>query len=307
MPHGLNRTKIHAGFAVIYEAANLRLLTRPLDQYSLTTYFGKDGAVLRGPAATVFTMGPAGLSTPHARNWNAGIERELTENTLLRINYLCRRSADGFTYINQIAPNQAPPPDMVRKYGASVFDAIYALTNDRRDQYDSLEVTFRQTLRTQYGWLASYTRSRAASNAVLDIEVSDPMTVLHNSGPMPWDSPHRLVGWAYLPLFWKDWAVASLLETRTGFPFSIQNGGFAIGDVNTRRFPAFFEWNLHLERRFVFRSQRWEFRGGFNNLTNRNNPNVVNANADSRSFLQYYGGQRRTLNFRIRWLGKAKL
>jgi len=32
----------------------------------------------------------------------------------------------------------------------------------------------------------------------------------------------------------------------------------------------------------------------------------VNANSDSRYFMHFYGGQGRTLNFRIRWLGKAE-
>ncbi len=41
-----------------------------------------------------------------------------------------------------------------------------------------------------------------------------------------------------------------------------------------------------------------------NNLTNHRNPNVVNGNVESRNYMQFYGGQRRSLNFRIRWLGK---
>ena len=305
MPHGLTGTRIHAAYAVVFEAANLRLLTRPLDQYSLTTYFSGDGTVLRGPSVSAFALGPWPLSTPRARNWSAGLERELADNTALRVNYRHRRGDRGFTYTNQLGPGQIPSGDMVQRFGASEFDALYMLGNSRHDVFDSLEIAARQTLRKQYGWLASYTRSRTLSNAVLDIDVSDPTIVLRNSGPMPWDTPHRFVGWTYLPLFWKDWAVAGMLETRTGFPFSIQNNGRVIGDVNTRRYPAFFELNLHIERRFVLRGHRWEARMGFNNLTGHDNPNVVNANTDSQHFLQYYGGQGRTLNFRIRWLGRA--
>jgi hypothetical protein len=44
---------------------------------------------------------------------------------------------------------------------------------------------------------------------------------------------------------------------------------------------------------------------GFNNITNHRNPNTVNNNTASAHFLSFYGGQSRTLNFRIRWLGKA--
>lgn len=305
-PRGLGGTMLRAGYAVVYEETNLRLFTRPLDQYSLTTWYAPDGT--RGPAttATVFTLGNQRLSAPRARNWNAGIQHAVTGNTDLQVRYFGRRGVRGFTYVNQLAPGQPAPLDMAQQFGASAFEALYSLGNQRRDAYDSLEVTARQTLRRQYGWLASYTRSRAVSNAVLDIEIADPIRVLRNVGPMPWDSPHRFVGWAYLPLPWKNWAVAGMVEMRTGFPYSVQNAGFVVEDVDTRRFPFFFEWNQHLERRFVFRAHRWEFRAGLNNLTNHYNPNVVNANPDSRNFLRYYGGQRRAVNFRIRWLGRAE-
>lgn len=67
----------------------------------------------------------------------------------------------------------------------------------------------------------------------------------------------------------------------------------------------FFALNLHGERRFIFHGHRWELRMGFIDLTNRRNPNVVNSNADSPNFLRFYGGQSRSLNFRLRWLGKT--
>jgi hypothetical protein len=214
----------------------------------------------------------------------------------LQLRYVGRRSSRGFLFQNQLALGQGVPG----------FDAIYLLGNDRRDSYDSLEVSARQTLRGQYGWVASYTRSRAVSNAALDIDVSDPVRILATAGPMPWDSPHRFVGWTYLPLFRKGWAVAGMVEARSGFPYSVVNAAYAVAEANTRRFPFFFEWNQDMERRFVFRKHRWEFRAGLNNVTNRQNPNVVNANAESTNFLRYYGGQRRVVNFRIRWLGRAE-
>jgi hypothetical protein len=214
----------------------------------------------------------------------------------LQVRYIGRRGARGFLFRNRLAPGQEAPG----------FDAIYELGNERRDAYDSVEVSARQTMRGQYGWLASYTRSRAVSNAALDIEVADPVRILATAGPMPWDSPHRFIGWGYLPLFRKGWAAAGMVEARSGFPFSVLNAAFSVTEANTRRFPFFFEWNQHVERRFTLRGHRWEFRAGLNNVTNRGNPNVVNANAESSNFLRYYGGQRRVANFRIRWLGKAE-
>jgi hypothetical protein len=289
------RTAVRAGYGVVYEESNLRLFTRPLDQYALTTYYAPDGAVTRAGAAMIFQAPASGLSLPRAHNWSAGVQHTV-RNLELQVRHIGRRSSRGFLFRNELAPGQGVPG----------FDAIYNLGNDRRDAYDSLEVAARQTLRGQYGWMASYTRSRAVSNAALDIEVADPVRILSTAGPMPWDSPHRFVGWAYLPLFRKGWAAAGMIEARSGFPYSVVNSGYTVAEANTRRFPFFFEWNQHIERRFVFRGHRWEFRAGLNNVTNHQNPNVVNANAESANFLRYYGGQRRVANFRIRWLGRAE-
>jgi hypothetical protein len=81
--------------------------------------------------------------------------------------------------------------------------------------------------------------------------------------------------------------------------------GRVTGAINSWRYPQFFELNLHVERRFRFRGHHWAGRVGFNNITNHRNPNTVNNNTASAHFLSFYGGQSRTLNFRIRWLGKA--
>jgi hypothetical protein len=141
----------------------------------------------------------------------------------------------------------------------------------------------------------------------VDVNIDDPLIISDNAGPMPWDAPHRLMTWGYLPTFWKSWATAYLLEYRTGFPFSVQDdAGRLVGDLNSYRFPAYFETNLHFERRFAFRRHRWAFRFGCNNLTGRRNPTTVNANTASVNYMQFYGGQSRSLNFRIRWLGRAR-
>src|SRR2546426_6244703 len=54
-PPRLRNTKISAGYAVIREASNLRLFTRPLDQYVLTTHFLPGGGFI-GPQASLFAI-----------------------------------------------------------------------------------------------------------------------------------------------------------------------------------------------------------------------------------------------------------
>ena len=304
-PPRWKHTKISGGYAVVYDATNLRLFTRPLDQHSLATTFRHDGTIERGPAVTAYTIDNRHPATPHYQNWSLGLEQRLPGSVYARFNYLRKRGRDGFAYSNAIGPATPPPPEKIAAFGTAVFDALYTLGNLRRDVYDSFEITVRRRFRNQYELFASYTRSRAFSNSVVDLNVDDPLLISNNVGRMPWDSPNRFLSWGYLPMFLKNWTVAYLLEARNGFPFSVQDEERRIvGALNSYRFPNFFELNVHFERRFRFRGYWWALRFGFNNLTNHKNPNVVNNNTSSPQFLSFFGGQTRALTFRIRWLGE---
>jgi len=300
-------TKISASYAIIADATNLEAFTRPLDQYSLLTSFRRDGTISGGPGATLYAFGSArGWATPKYQNWGVSLEQRLPAKLYGRVNYLSRRSQNGFTYVNTLGQIAAPPAEAAQALGATHFDGIFELRNLRRDVFDSVEIMVRQPFGQQYEWMASYTRSRALSNAVLDLSIDQPMSILKNFGRMPWDSPNRFLSWGRLPLPWKDWALAYMAECRDGFPFSIQDEGRQIGTVNGSRYPLFFELNLAVERRFVFRGNRWAGRLGSNNITDHRNPNVVNNNIASPHFLTFYGGQNRTLEFRLRWLGSTE-
>jgi hypothetical protein len=184
-------------------------------------------------------------------------------------------------------------------------DALFDLTNYRRDTFDSYSVSVRYNIKRLYEWMASYTYSRALSNTVVDVSAEDPVMVANNVGRMAWDAPHRFLSWGYLPTPFKNWAVAYLVDSRSGFPFStVTYDGRIAGAVSSRRYPTFFEMNLHLERRFEFRNHRWALRFGGNNLTGRINPDTVNNIVESPRFLTFYGGNGRAVQFRIRWLGK---
>jgi hypothetical protein len=305
-PWGVEKTRISGGYATIYDASSLRLFTRPLDQYTLTTYYYPDQTVARGPAATLYWIDPARrYRRPQYHSLSLGLEQILPGGLLARFDWLRKRGMDGFTYANEAAEGGAPLA--ARALGFDTVDAVYSLANFRRDRMDSAAVTVRRFFGSQYQWMASYTRSRAMSNAVVDVNVDDPLIISQNVGPMPWDTPNRFMTWGYLPTPWKNWAAAYLFEYRTGFPFSIQDdAGKVVGDLNSYRFPEYFELNAHFERRFVFRGHRWAFRFGCNNLTGRRNYTTVNANTASANFMHFYGGSGRTLNFRIRWLGRAR-
>jgi len=303
-PPGLESTKFFGGLARLYDATNLRIFTRPMDQYAITTYFNEAGAVGRGPALSVFQIRDPRLNRPQYHNWSFGVERQWNAAFATRLEVLRRRGNDGFSYVNLIERVGAPP-DLPELYPWRTFDAIYNLTNERTDSYDSIGLSLRHNIRRQYEWMASYTWSRALSNTVVDINVDDPVIVSENRGRMPWDAPHRFLSWGYLPTFWKNWAVAYLVEARTGFPFNVlAEDGRLVEGPSSRRYPIYLEFNLHFERQFVFAKYRWAFRFGSNNVTGRINPDAVNNVVSSSRFLTYYGGNGRSFNFRIRWLGR---
>jgi len=136
-----------------------------------------------------------------------------------------------------------------------------------------------------------------AVDAVADVGVDDPYLYPDNFGPCPGHAE------SFCELGLSSHVLAELGgRLSAGNPerlplLNLSDEGLSVGPLNSRRFPFFFELNLHAERRFVFRGHRWAFRAGFNNLTNHQNPNVVNSNLGSVHFLQFYGGQHRSMNF----------
>jgi hypothetical protein len=303
-PQGSEKTRISGGVATIFNPTDLRLFTRPLDQYILSTYFNPDGSIASGPLASVYTAG-TDVQTPRATTWNLGVQQQFSKSMQGRIQLLRRRSTDGFSYVNALAADGTPPSGLNFSGPVSELGAVYELTNQRQDTYDAVELSIRQPLRGRYEWMVSYTRSRALSNAVLENSVDQPSIVADNTGPLPWDAPNRWMSWGYLPTWWQKWAIAYLLDWHSGFPFSLQDQyGQLVGGVDDRRVHQYFELNLFVERELVVRTYRLAIRAGFNNITGHFNPTVVENVVGGSTFLEESGGQNRTLIFEARLLGR---
>src|SRR5580704_8738541 len=283
------RTKITGGFAMVADATDLALFSRPLDQQPVTTFYSSTG-VPQTPVVTTFIPGHD-LRFPRYDKWSAGLEHDFGHGIGGSAQYLRKRGRDGFVYSPVAGEGEAVNvQQQALSYG---FGGTYELSNLRRDAYDEVAFTLKQTFGEQYGWMASYVHSRAVSNAVLDASVDQPLQVLDNFGPVPWDVPNRLLAWGYLPLKPLDpkkWAIAFLVDYRTGFPYSITDPlGNVAGAVDSNRYPANFDFNLAVERRFVFRGYRFAIRGGANNLTAHRNPTAVNNVIGAPHFMTFYG------------------
>lgn len=303
-PFPSGNTKLSAGYAITHDATNLALFSRPLDQTALTTYYNPDGTPAGGAQATTFTLGNRPLKLPRSENWSAGVNHGFAHRIDAGIDYLRRRGSSGFSFVNTSSPNAGAFETL---FGSPTLPGVYALTNNRRDAYDAVHLMVRQTFSGQFEWMASYTRSRGASNALLDLRTDQPFQVLSEFVPLPWDAPNRFLGWAYLPLPLKNWAIAVLADARSGFPFSVANeNGQIVGGADSRRFPSNFELNVHLERRFTFREYRLAVRAGVNNLTDHRNPSAVNNTIGAPQYLQFLGYEGRHLVVRVRFFGRAK-
>ncbi len=302
-PRPSGRTRIAGGYSITRDAVPLSMLGRPLDQSALTTSFNPDGSPAGPPAPSAF-FNPAGaLLLPRAENWSIGVDQQFRERYRLGLHYLRRRLTDGFVFVNSLNP--AAPPYAL-PFPSGTLPGAYQLTNQRQERYDAVAVSVRRAYAGQYEWFVSYTYSRASTNTLLAPDMLDPLQVLPSFSPIPWDAPHRVLGWAYMPLPWKNWAFASLLDARTGFPFSVvDETGLILGPVNSYRYPWNVDLNLAVERMFRLRGYRFALRLGANNVTNQGNYTAVNNTAGSPHYLEYYGKEGRHYVVRVRFFGRG--
>jgi hypothetical protein len=281
----------------------MQMLGLPHDQTAVTTQYNSDGSPAGPPAPTTFAIGN-GLTVPRAANWTLDAAHQLSPHIFLTARYLRRRGTDEFAFINTAAPDS--PPSLL-PLPSSDAPGIYQLTNLRRDDYDSIAFSVRQTLSGQFAWMASYTHSKSLSNTVLDPDSPEPLQVLANFVPMPWDVPNHILAWGYLPLPWKNWAISVLADMRTGFPFSIRDQtGLIVGAVDSDRYPLNFDLNLAIERMVTLRGYRFALRGGMDNVTNQANPTAVNNVTGVPQFLEFLGDEGRHFVVRIRFFGRAE-
>ncbi|HKV37824.1 MAG TPA: TonB-dependent receptor [Blastocatellia bacterium] len=295
-----SETKVSAGVGLFYDATNLDFITRPLDMQRLDLFYGPDGKTRLGPpVGTSFTVNEQSLRRPRSLNLSAGLDRKLPGSIYMRINFMDKRGADGFTFVNS---GSAPK----RSSGRSVagLGGRLLLQNLGRDRYKAVELTLRRPFKQGHEVLVSYTRSSARSNAVVDFQIDNPIFSQQAGGPLPWDTPNRLVSWAILPLV-KKFDLTCVLEWRDGFPFSVVNQNQAlVGPPGSHRFPFYFSLSPYLERRVRVFGAEWALRGGFDNVTNQRNPGQINNNINSPQFLTLGATQHRSFTARIRFLGR---
>jgi hypothetical protein len=179
------------------------------------------------------------------------------------------------------------------------------LRTSRRDKYRGVTLSARRQFANGTVLFASYTRSRARTDQVLDPTLGALYFAPQESGPLAWDAPNRFLSWGSVPT--PVWGIlfSYFLEYRTGYPFSAVNQQqFLIGTPNGLRFPSYTNLNVGFEKKFHFRGYIFAARLAVVNILSGHNANTVVNNVDAPNYLTFYGGQGRAVTGRLRFVGR---
>ncbi|HMD85161.1 MAG TPA: TonB-dependent receptor [Terriglobia bacterium] len=288
-------SKISAGLGVYRDPSNLDILTRSLTGTRTDSFYDPSGRnLLQPPVLSTLSIHPDQLRFSFVTNASVAFEQKLPRTTYLHLELGDRRARDIWTFIN---PGASTLPD-------GPFSGQFILTNARRDHYDSATLTLRHVFKQNHEVFASYTRSRALTNADFGYNLDSVLFSPQAGGPLAWDAPNRFLSHGWIPLAHKIDA-AYTLDWRTGFPFTLQNDSEeVVGAPYSQRFPTYFSLDVSLERRFTVVGFQWALRAGVDNVTKHSNYSFVNSNIDSPDFHAYAGAPGRSFIARIRLLGR---
>ncbi|MEK7151183.1 MAG: carboxypeptidase regulatory-like domain-containing protein [Patescibacteria group bacterium] len=299
IPPGLKKLKISAGFGTIPSSAYLKLFSRHLDQYSLTTAFDNTGLVATGPTLSLFTANHNLLKMPLSQNISTGLEVGITKNLKTEINYLRKRIKNGYVY----APNQETKIPEISNPPLHLATTIFNLLNYQTLSYDSVSLGFSKNIHKGSYVRGFYTWSRGISNSSLDINIDEPIIYTDTGGRLSWDVPHRFQILGFINLTPNN-SISFITDWHKGQPFTTHDeDGRQIGAYNSLRFPSHFNINIGVERKLKLFKKHWGIRPGVENIMNRSNPTAVNANTGIPGFPIFYGIQPRKYVLRIRLLG----
>lgn len=288
-------TKISAGVGLYYEHTQLEYLAQTFAGVRYDTYYEADGLSPTGPAQlTSFTASDGLLRAPRALNWSVGVERKLPWGVFAGANFLEKRTSDVFSFANQSGP--------------AALSGRYQLTNERQDHDRSFEVDARRLFAHEYTIYIAYTHSSAHTNAALDYLPTPSPLGPQQSGPLPWDTPNRILSWGWLPAplprLRKRWDLVYAFDRHTGFPYTSVNAAQeVVGAAGSRRFPDYLNFSPGLEWKFHFHGAYYGLRGVMENGTGSSNPAVVNDVVDSPEYGTFSEPQGRAFTARIRLIG----
>ena len=297
MPWKDNRGKFSVGWGMYDIPLNLTVIGQAYDQQQVDTLYNYDAngnlVSTTGPATSAFVLptgGLASLQQPYFTIASAGYQQKIAGNTVVGVELLARDQRHGLVW-ETAAPGQ--------------IGSDFVLRSSRRDKYRGVTFSARHTFTNAAVLFASYTRSRASTDQVLDPVLGSLYFAPQRAGPLLWDAPNRFLSWGSVPT--PVWGIlfTYFFDYRTGYPYSeINQQQFLVGVPNARRFPDFASLTIGLEKKFTFRDRVFAARLAVVNLFGRQNPDVVVNNVDAPNFGAFAGGQGRAVTARLRFVGR---
>ena len=214
----------------------------------------------------------ADLDTPYSFTWNVEYDQRVGESWVLKANYLRR---NGFREFLIDLADQLEPALVLNSRG--------------RSRYWELELTGRYILNPDSFFMLSYVRSRARRdlNSYDDFfgNIRRPVIRANEFSVAATDAPNRFLLQSTYVTRW-DWIIASVVEVRNGFPYSLvnQDQEFVGPRHQGGRFPWLTTVDLDFQR--WFKMWKWNTRIGLRifNVFNTFNPRDVQSNIDSQNF-----------------------
>lgn len=290
-PGKVPATKFSAGVGVYYEHTQLGYLEQAFAGQRDDSYYAADGVTPVSPLlATTFLVDYGLLHAPRVINWSAEIERKLPSSTFASLSYVGKHGTDFFVFADQSAPR---------------LSGTYLLTNQRHADYHAIDLTLRHNFPRDYVLFAAYTHSLAYTNAAIDYSPTLGYLGPQQSGPQAWNVPNRVLSWGWLPVpIFKSWDFVYTLDWRTGLPFSAINANHVVvGAPDSQNFPAYLSFSPGLEWKFHLHGAYFGVRGTAENITDRQNPTVVNNDVDSPEYGTFTEPLGRAFTARIRLIG----
>ena len=276
-----SKTLLKGGAGFFYDRVPLNIPTFvDLPSRTIAT-LDSTGQVLS--STTYSNVISSGLRNPRSEVWNLEVDRQVTNNFLLRVGYQQRNT--------------------VRSYFVNPIESAGTLSLSSRGSnlYKEFQVAGRYQI--HHSTInASYTRSKAYGdlNDFNQFFGNDPVAVIqpNQRGRLPFDAPDRFLAWAELAAPWKL-TFSPVVDVHTGFPYStINQYREFVGPRNESRFPRFVSTDLQVLRQIRLPIKEKHAKVGFGvfNVFNRANYRDVQNDLDSYRFGQFFNGAGRTFH-----------
>jgi len=291
-------TKLSAGVGLYFDHTQLEYITRAFTGPRVDQYFATDGITPEGASqTTTFNADYGLLREPRALNLSVGLEQKMPAAIFVRAQFIDKRVKDQFAYVNETHPGE--------------LAGAFRLSSSREDHDSLFEVDARRTFSLGYTLFGAYTHSRAHTSAAIDYNPAISDSGPQQGGPLPWDTPDRVLSWGWLPFavpyLRRSWDFVYTADWHTGFPYtSINASGQVVGIAGGRRFPDYKSFSPGLEWRFHFRGSYFGLRGVLEDMTGSRNPAVVNRVVDSPRYGTFSETDGRSFTARIRLISSGK-